>query len=145
MAYSGKYIPSNPKKYRGNINNIIWRSTWELRLLKFLDNNPNVLEFASEEVIIPYISPIDNKMHRYFVDFYAKIKDNSGNIKQYLIEVKPFYQTQKPNINKKSKKTYLKEVYDYIVNRSKWESATNFAKNNNMEFLVLTEKELYNK
>ena len=65
MSYSGKYVPRNPQKYRGDINNIIWRSTWELRLLKFMDENSSILEYGSEEIIVPYISPIDGKMHRY--------------------------------------------------------------------------------
>ena len=69
MAYKGKYRPTHPSKYRGKPTNIIYRSLWELKFMKYCDSNKNILEWGSEEVIVPYRSPIDNRYHRYFPDF----------------------------------------------------------------------------
>ena len=96
MAYSGRYLPTNPKKYRGNPSRIIYRSLWERKLMVYCDRNEKVLEWGSEEVIIPYLSPWDNKIHRYFPDFYMKVKQNSGGVKKFIIEVKPKYQCKPP-------------------------------------------------
>lgn len=144
MAYKGKFTPKNPNKYKGNVQNIIWRSTWELRLLKWLDENSSVIEYASEEIIVPYTSPVDGKIHRYYIDFYVKVKTRTNEIKVYLIEVKPYIQTLPPK-KKRNTKKYLQEINTYAVNLAKWEAAKKFAKNNNVEFLVLTEKTLFNK
>lgn len=144
MAYSGKYTPKNPNKYKGNINNIIWRSTWELRLLKWLDENTSVIEYASEEIVIPYRSPIDGKIHKYYIDFYVKVRNKNNEIKVYLIEVKPHNQTLPPK-KKRNTQKYLKEINTYMINLAKWEAAKKFAEKNNVEFLVLTEKTLFNK
>ena len=99
MAYSGRYLPTNPKKYRGNPSRIIYRSLWERKLMVYCDKNKKVLEWGSEEVIIPYLSPWDNKIHRYFPDFYMKVKQNSGGVKKFIIEVKPKYQCKPPAKN----------------------------------------------
>lgn len=147
MAYSGKFYPQNPHKYRGNINNIVWRSTWELRFLKYLDETESVIEYGSEEIVIPYFSPIDNfqKLHRYYVDFYVKLRDKSGEIKTYIVEIKPAYQTIPPKQKKRMTKHYFEEMQTYAVNQAKWEAARNFAKKNSIEFLVLTENDLFKK
>lgn len=142
MAYSGKFFPINPQKYVGNVNNIIWRSSWELKLLKWLDEHSEVLEYGSEEIVIPYISPVDGKQHRYFVDFYVKIKTTSG-IKKYIVEVKPFSQTLPPKKKLKVTPAYIKECQTYAVNQAKWTAARKFAEYNKIEFVVMTEKELY--
>lgn len=145
MAYSGKFTPKSPNKYKGDITNIIWRSTWELRFLKYLDSNPAILEYGSEEVIVPYISPIDGRMHRYYVDFYFKSRDKDGVVKKYLVEVKPLNQTVAPKRPKKITESYVSSVHTYLINQAKWKYAKEFARVNGMEFLVLTEKELFNK
>ena len=142
MAYSGKFFPINPQKYVGNVNNIIWRSSWELKLLKWLDEHSEVLEYGSEEIVIPYMSPVDGKQHRYFVDFYVKIKTTSG-IKKYIVEVKPFSQTLPPKKKLKVTPAYIKECQTYAVNQAKWTAARKFAEYNKIEFVVMTEKELY--
>ena len=142
MAYSGKFFPINPQKYVGNVNNIIWRSSWELKLLKWLDEHSEVLEYGSEEIVIPYRSPVDGKQHRYFVDFYVKIKTTSG-IKKYIVEVKPFSQTLPPKKKLKVTPAYIKECQTYAVNQAKWTAARKFAEYNKIEFVVMTEKELY--
>jgi hypothetical protein len=81
----GIYIPKNPSKYKGNANNIVYRSSWELRVFKWMDDNPSVLEWASEECIIPYKSPVDQKLHRYFPDIWAKVRRIDGRTKTYLL------------------------------------------------------------
>ena len=88
MSYKGRYTPRNPKKYRGNHNNIVYRSLWELKFMKYCDRSASILEWGSEEIIIPYISPWDNRVHRYFPDFYIKVRQADGKVKKMIIEVK---------------------------------------------------------
>ena len=117
MAYRGRYIPTNPKKYRGNPSQIIYRSLWERKLMVYCDRNEKILEWGSEEVIIPYLSPWDNKLHRYFPDFYIKVKQNSGGIKKFIIEVKPKYQCKPPVKNPKRKTNkWYNDVKNYLIN-----------------------------
>ena len=105
-SYSGRFKPSNPGKYKGDPTNIIYRSLWERKLMVWCDNNANIQEWGSEETVIPYVSPVDNRVHRYFPDFYMKIKENSGRIKRYVIEVKPYKQTIPPTKTKNKKSSY---------------------------------------
>ena len=142
MAYSGKYRPVNPKKYRGDYKNVIYRSLWELKFMKWCDGNKNVIEWGSEEIIIPYISPVDNRVHRYFPDFYVKAYTKEGKPKKYIIEVKPLKQTKPPKKQKRHTKKYLTEVTTYAVNEAKWKAAIEFCQDNRCEFRILTEKEL---
>ena len=141
MSYKGTFKPKNPTKYNGNANNIIYRSLWELRVMKYLDDHPEVIWWASEELIIPYYNPIDNKKHRYFPDFVAKMKRKDGTVMTYVIEVKPEIQTKKPEQKRQTKK-YIQESMTYIVNQSKWKAATEFCKDNGWEFKIITEKHL---
>ena len=141
MSYKGTFKPKNPTKYNGNANNIIYRSLWELRVMKYLDDHPEVIWWASEELIIPYYSPIDNKKHRYFPDFVAKMKRKDGTVMTYVIEVKPEIQTKQPEQKRKTKK-YIQESMTYIVNQSKWKAATEFCKDHGWEFKIITEKHL---
>lgn len=142
MAYKGKFRPRNPSKYKGDPTNIIYRSLWECKLMSLLDSNPNVLEWSSEEVIIPYLSPIDNKWHRYFVDFYVKKKTVEGEIVNQLIEVKPAKECKPPKQQKTMSKQYLNEVKTWGVNSSKWEAARKYCDQRNWQFSIYTEKEL---
>ena len=142
MAYSGKYIPSNPKKYKGNPSKIVYRSLWERKLMVYCDNNDKVLEWGSEEIIIPYVSPWDNRIHRYFPDFYMKVKEFNGKIKRYVIEVKPAKQTKPPAKPKRQTKGYIREAYEYAKNQAKWKMAREFCADRQWEFKVVTEKEL---
>jgi len=129
----------NPQKYKG-YRPITCRSSWEIKfIIRFLDIHPSVLEWSSESIVIPYVNPIDKKVHRYFPDFWMKIKDAEGKIKEYLVEIKPKYQTQPPPQRKRKTKKYLQEVQTYVVNQAKWEAAKKYAKNHNMEFLIITE------
>ena len=142
MAYKGKYRPSRPKKYRGDPTNIIYRSLWELKFMKYCDSNSNVLEWGSEEVIVPYRSPIDNRYHRYFPDFYIKVKESTGTIKRMIIEIKPQKQCIEPKVQKKKTRSYVYQVCEYAKNQAKWEAAKEFCEDRKWEFKVLTENEL---
>ena len=142
MSYKGRYRPSNPKKYKGDSSNIIYRSLWERKFMVYCDNQTKILEWGSEEIALPYRSPVDNKIHRYFPDFYIKVQENTGRIKRYLIEVKPHKQTQKPKKPKRQTKNYLREVYEYAKNQAKWKAATEFCEDRLWEFKVMTENEL---
>lgn len=141
-TYKGKFRTKNPAKYKGDINNIVYRSLWELRFMKWCDTNPSVEEWGSETIIVPYISPLDRKVHRYFVDFYMKIKDKNGKIEKYLIEIKPERFTKPPEIPQKKTKRFIDEVFQYGVNEAKWKAAFEFCEDRNMKFIILTEKDL---
>lgn len=142
MAYSGKYLPNNPKKYKGNPTMIFYRSLWELKFMKWCDLNHNILEWGSEEIAVPYRSPLDGRYHRYFVDFYIKVRNKSGEVKKYLIEIKPKKQTLEPQVQKRKTQRYINEVKTYVINQAKWEAAREWAADRQLEFLILTEDHL---
>jgi hypothetical protein len=135
--YKGKFIPRNPTKYLGDLKSIVYRSSYELKFMNWCDLNESVKGWASEEVAIPYRNPLDNRVHKYMVDFYIQV-DN----KKYLIEVKPDRFTRPPETQKRKTKRYIQEVAQYGVNEAKWKSAKDFCKKQNMEFMLITEKEL---
>ena len=139
MAYSGRYTPKNIKKYRGNPDKIYYRSLWERNFMVYCDNNSAILEWGSEEVIIPYISPLDGRRHRYFPDFYIKVKQADGSIKKIIIEVKPKKQCKPPDIPKRKTKRFINEVRTWGVNKAKWEAAIEWCNDRGMEFKILTE------
>ena len=142
MSYKGKYYPSYPRKYKGDPTNIIYRSLWERKFMVYCDKNDSILEWASEEIAIPYRSPIDNRVHRYFPDFYMKVKERGGKVKRYVIEVKPAKQTKPPVKPKRQTKGYIREAYEYAKNQAKWKMAREFCADRQWEFKVVTEKEL---
>lgn len=141
-TYKGRYRIENIKKYKGDISDVIYRSSWELKFMRWCDSNPSVLEWGSETVIIPYRSPVDNNIHRYFVDFYIKIKDKDNKILKYLIEIKPEKFTKPPPIPQRQTKRFIQEVFNYGINQSKWKAASTFCEDRGWKFLVLTEKDL---
>ena len=142
MSYNGKYKPSYPRKYKGDPTNIIYRSLWERKFMVYCDTNPNVLEWQSEEFCIPYRSPIDNKVHRYFPDFFIKYKDVGGKTRSSLIEIKPMRQCVPPPKPKRQTKKYLNEAFEYAKNQAKWKAAEDYCADRMWEFKVMTEKEL---
>ena len=142
MAYRGKYYPSFPRKYKGDQTNIIYRSLWERKFMVYCDKNAKILEWGSEEIALPYISPHDSRVHRYFPDFYIKVQENTGKIKRYLIEVKPLKQTTKPKKPKRQTKGYIREAFEYARNQAKWKAAREYCADRMWEFKVITEKEL---
>ena len=141
----GRFRPRNPTKYKGDPTNIIYRSGWELKLMNYLDKHPHVTLWNSEEIVVPYRSPIDGKMHRYFPDFYVE-KIYQGKRQKVLIEVKPYSQTQPPTVQntKKNKPTkrYLNEVKTWGTNSAKWNAAEEFCKDRGWQFQIITEREL---
>lgn len=140
----GIYIPQNKEKYRGR-DYPRYLSSWELKLFRFCDSNPDVLEWSSENIVIPYLNPIDNKIHNYIVDAVIKLNTKDG-IKKFLVEVKPYKQTIKPEhkLNKKNKvsKSVLYEQLNYIKNTAKWDSARKWCEKRGFEFTILTEHQL---
>ena len=141
MSYKGWFTPKNPKKYKGDPANIVYRSSWELRVMKYLDENNNVLWWASEELPIPYRSPIDQQVHRYFPDFVARIRQVNGKEMTMVLEVKPERQTQKP-VQKRQTKKFLQEAAAYAINQEKWRAADLFCKEHGWQFKIITEKDL---
>ena len=141
-SYKGKFSPSNTKKYRGDPTNIIYRSLWERKFMVYCDLNENILEWGSEEFWIPYRSPIDNRGHRYFPDFYIKVREKGGTIQKYVIEIKPKRQCKEPKIQEKKTKSYIREVTEYVKNQAKWKAAREFCEDRMWQFKVLTEDDL---
>ena len=142
MAYKGLYKPVNPKKYRGNPTNIIYRSLWERKYMVYCDHTPSIIEWGRETVIIPYRSPIDKRFHRYYPDFYIKVLNKNGTFDKYIVEIKPKKQTKPPYGKDKRTKAYKNAVLTFAVNRSKWDAAENYCDDRQMKFLILTEDHL---
>jgi|TARA_R100000030_G_scaffold7510_2_gene5264 hypothetical protein len=141
MSYKGKYKPSYPKKYKGDPTNVIYRSLWERKFMVYCDKNENVLEWSSEEIALPYKSPLDNRIHRYFPDFYIKVKEGN-KIQKYLVEIKPKRQVSEPKVPKRKTKGYIYEVKEYVKNQAKWKSAQEFCEDRQWKFKIMTEDDL---
>jgi hypothetical protein len=135
----GIFIPVNKEKFIGS--KAFYRSGLELKFMRFCDNNANVVMWGSENVVVPYISPLDGRAHRYFVDNFVVIKENDI-IKKYLVEIKPSKQTVAPTTKYKKKEHLIYEQSMYVVNQAKWQAAREFCKKKGLEFLILTEKEI---
>ncbi len=140
--HQGRFRPQNPQKYLGDVNNIIYRSSWELRFLRWCDQNTNILQYGSEEFFIPYVSPVDNRVHRYFPDFIIKVQHKDGSVKRYVVEVKPEKQTKPPKQRKRVTKSFIYESKTYAVNQAKWKAAEEWCKDRRLEFKIITEKQL---
>lgn len=136
--YQGKFRPRNIAKYVGNVDLIHYRSGWEFSVMLWLDNNDQVIKWSSEEVVIPYRCITDKKIHRYFMDF--KITFKTGDV--YLIEVKPRAQMSPPKRGKKTERRYLKEVFTYGKNTSKWKQAKKYAEDRGYKFQIWNEETL---
>jgi hypothetical protein len=140
--YQGRFHPQNPEKYIGDPSNIIYRSSWELKFMKWCDRTSAVLRYGSEEFSIPYWNPVKEKVCRYYPDFLIEVLENDGKKHKYLIEVKPKKSTLPPKPRSRTTKSYITEVQTYAVNQSKWQAAREFCKDNMIEFKVITEDEL---
>lgn len=148
MAYKGRFRPKNPEKYKGDPTKIIYRSLWEFKFFKRVDESPDVIWWQSEEVIVPYISPIDGKRHRYFPDVVIHTM-REGVRKTIMIEIKPYKQTLPPDPRKKNatpsgriSRRYLNEVKTYGINDAKWKAARRYCADRGWEFVIMTENEL---
>ena len=137
MSYKGRYKVKNPSKYRGNPTQVIFRSLWERQVFRWCDENSRVLQWSSEEIIIPYRCKTDNKLHRYYPDVYIKTKNG-----EYLIEIKPKKETVPPRDRSKKTKKYLNEVMTYIKNTSKWDAAKEYCADRGFIFDIWTEDTL---
>lgn len=149
MAYKGKFKPQNPEKYKGDPTKIIYRSLWERKFMVYCDTNKSIIQWASEEVIIPYKDPTSGKTRRYYPDFWVKYVDKDGNLKVNLIEVKPKRQLKEPDISKKYNTPtgrlstkYVNEVKMYAVNQAKFKAAKEFCLDRKWNFQILTEDHL---
>ena len=143
MAYKGIYKPINPTKYVGDVKHIQYRSLWERTCMKFFDQSSSILKWSSEEIIVPYISPKDNRFHRYYPDFIILAKTKDVKEKITMIEVKPLSQTLPPKQPKKKTRKYFAMCATYAINMAKWDAATKFCKVRHWDFKILTEKDLY--
>lgn len=135
----GKFTPTHPEKYKGDITNIIFRSSWELEFAKFLDNNINVIQWSSEEIAIPYYNPVAQRMARYFPDFCVTFKKSSGEIVTEMIEIKPSNQLTRP------KTKNLAEQATWVINVCKWEAAVKYCQTRKLNFRIITEKSIFKK
>lgn len=138
----GIFRPKNIHKYKGDYRNICYRSSWELKLMMYLDNHPDVIQWSSEEIIIPYRSPLDGKIHRYFPDFTVTKINKDGKKETSLIEVKPLHQTKPPEKKNKITKKYITEVKTWGINEAKWKAAKEYCDNRGWSFHIFTEKDL---
>ena len=143
MAYNGKFSPKNVNKYLGDPTNIWYRSLWERRVMVHLDENTNVINWSNEEIVIPYLSPVDNRWHRYFPDFFAKIRNKNNEIESLIIEVKPKKQSAPPKHPGKITRRYITEVATWGINEAKWKAADEYCKDRNWKFIVITEEHLF--
>ena len=139
--YKGKFVPTDPKKYKGNPRNIIYRSMWERNVMVQFDRNENIVEWSSEEVVIPYVSPWDNQIHRYYPDFYLKVKAGRKEI-VHIIEIKPKKQTVPPKTPNRKTKNYLNEVKTWGVNTAKWKAAEAYCEKRGWNWAIWTEDTL---
>ena len=137
-SYKGIYKPTYPKKYIGNPHQIVYRSLLERRFMVYCDTSDSVSKWSSEELSIVYRNPIDKRIHRYFPDFIIQMSTN----KKYMIEIKPSRQTKPPKTPKKKTKAFLRESFEYIKNQAKWGAAKHYCEDNNIEFKIITEKDL---
>jgi hypothetical protein len=141
-SIKSKYKPSYPQKYKGDPNNIICRSSWERHFCRYCDLNESIVSWGSEEFFIPYYNPAKERVCRYFPDFIIKVKEQSGQIKTYVVEVKPAKQTIPPQKKSRVTKSYIHECTTYAVNQAKWKAAKEWCADRMLEFIVITEKEL---
>lgn len=138
MAYKSKFRPKNKKKYIGDINSIICRSTWERALAGWADRNKSVSKWAVEYLVVPYYDKASGKRRRYFTDFYFEFTDGTT----LVVEVKPFHETKPPKMPQRKTKQYFVKVAKYATNTSKWESAKKVCEENGWRFQVWTENHL---
>ena len=141
-SYKGKYKVRNYRKYKGDPTQVIYRSLWERKFMEWCDKNPTILEWSSEEYIIPYKDPVLRKWRRYFPDFYMKVRETNGKIQKYLVEVKPKRQVEGPKPQQKKTKQYITEVANYATNTAKWKAAEQYCRDRLWKFKLITEVEL---
>jgi hypothetical protein len=138
VSHKGFFKPRNPQKYKGDPTNIVYRSSWECKMMSYVDQHPDIIQWGSEEFSIPYVSPIDGKIHRYFPDFWIKKKDNQV----IVVEIKPNSQTKPPKPQKKITKRYVTEVRTWGINSAKWKAAKSYCDDRKWKFIIMDEYNL---
>lgn len=138
----GVFSPKNPRKYRGNPTQIIYRSSWERKFMDYCDLKDSIVEWSSETTVVPYRYDVDNKVHRYFIDFRITVSEKNGKLQTYLVEIKPSKKTKPPKQPKRRTKNYIYESLDYVKNQNKWTAARKYAEDRGWKFIVLTENDL---
>ena len=139
----GRFKPRHPEKYRGDVEHIRYMSSWELHTHQFLDNNPNILEWNSEEIPIPYLKPTDGRVHYYYPDYWIRYQNKRGEMIQEIWEVKPKKEVSRPKTVGKTREQQLKEAVTYEINKAKWKAAEAFCKKHGLRFKILTEDQLF--
>ena len=142
MLVQGKFKPKNPSKYKGDPSNIIFRSSWELTCFRYLDTNPSVMKWASEEFFVPYKHPMTGRISRYFPDIWIKYRNSTGTITETVWEVKPKNQTQPPRIPKRKTKTWKYQAEQYVINDAKWKACKKYCDKRGYNFQLITEDHL---
>ena len=138
MAIYGRFTPKNPSKYVGDVDKIFFRSLWETKVMQWMDSRASVIKWGSEEISIPYVSPLDGKVHRYFPDFFMEyIHEETGEIRKEIVEVKPLHESDPKFAKSDRSKDAL------VVNESKWRAASLYCEQRGMTFRVLTEKSIF--
>lgn len=138
----GLYKPTNTQKYTGK-GTPRYLSGWELKFFRWCDQNPNVIEWSSESVVIPYVNPLTGRTHRYMVDNRVVIREGKQIVK-YLIEIKPKRQTRRPTSHgNKKQSTMLYENIEYVRNQAKWAAAKKWCDKHGYKFEIVTEDELF--
>lgn len=140
--HQGNFKPVNPQRYVGNKSEIVYRSSWELKMMLWCDLNPSVVKWNSEGMKIPYWSNADQKQRTYWIDFIVQYKTSDGSLRTTLIEIKPEAETKPPPKRGKKQDRFLAETYTWEVNKCKWDAAKKYAAQNGMEFLVMNEYDL---
>lgn len=145
---SGLFTPKNPDKYIGDIHKIIYRSSWEQRFCNYCDRNENIIKWSSEPLHIDYWNPLDQKQHKYYIDFYIKTLRSDGTEEEWVIEVKPESQTKKPiyegNMTSRKLESYNYNMKIWITNQAKFKAAKEWAAKRGFRFGVVDEKFLFN-
>jgi hypothetical protein len=152
MSYKGRFKPKNPQKYKGDPTKIIYRSLWELKVMRRFDEHPDIVEWQSEEVVVPYLNPVKGKTSRYFPDFVIKKRIDENKYQKIMIEVKPKNQTTAPDPSRRNKtptgrvlRRYLREAATYSINEAKWKAAEKYCRERGWSFLIMTESEIFSK
>jgi len=138
----GKFKPSNPEKYIGNVDNIIFRSSLEYRFMRIFDERISIVKWGSEEIHIPYFFEVDKKIHNYFPDFFIEFIDKTGKKRKALVEIKPLSFCSQPKQPGRITEAYKRRVVDYIKNKNKWDAAKIFCSEHDLDFYIFTEKDL---
>jgi len=138
----GNFKPKNPQKYVGDPKNIIFRSSYELKFFNYIDNDPRIIQWASEEMFVRYMSPVDNKPHKYYPDVVLVKRQSDGTEQTIMIEIKPASQTRPPEVQKQKTRRYITEVMTWGVNQAKWKAAEEYCNDRKWKFMIMTEKEL---